>query len=120
MEVLELEPEQLGKLVALEGDSETIETQLRLLPPSQKILILPALQSVFSQNVESDKDSFNARTFIRDVHTNFTERTETARAFLRSSTTTQPRLVFINGKISIFLSRDTPVCSENVLFGQLC
>ncbi|KAF8864331.1 hypothetical protein BDZ45DRAFT_34762 [Acephala macrosclerotiorum] len=97
MAVLELEPEQLGELVALEGDSETIETQLRLLPPSQKILILPALQSAFPQDVELDNDTFNARAFIRDVHTNFTERTETAREFLRSSTTTQPRLAFING-----------------------
>ncbi|KUJ08509.1 uncharacterized protein LY89DRAFT_788882 [Mollisia scopiformis] len=95
MAVLELEPEQLGRFVALEGDSETIATQLRLLPPSQKILIVPALPDAFSQN--SDKDSFNPSTFIRNVHTAFTERSEAARAFLRKSTSTQPRLVLQNG-----------------------
>ncbi|CZR53925.1 uncharacterized protein PAC_03807 [Phialocephala subalpina] len=113
MAVLELEPEQLGKLVALEGDSETIETQLRLLPPSQKILILPTLQSALPQDVESDKDAFNARTFIRDVHRTFTERTETARAFLQSSTSTQPRLAFINGgSVSARATCITRICAN--------
>lgn len=95
MMVLELGPEHVGKLVALEGDAETIDTQLRLLPPSQKILIVPALPDIFS--LSSNKGTFNARTFIRNVHTAFTERSETARAFLRSSTSKQPRLCILSG-----------------------
>jgi hypothetical protein len=94
MSLRELEPEYVGKLVSLEGDTEAIDTQLRLLPPSQKILILPTLRDV---SLSSNKDTFKARTIIRDVHRAFTERTETARTFLRSSTKTQPRLVIANG-----------------------
>jgi hypothetical protein len=84
-----------GKLVALEGDVESISTHLRLLPPSQKILILPSLVDNLPNGGEGDH--FNARTFVRDVHTRFLDRTETAWSFLRSSTPAHPRLVLMNG-----------------------
>ncbi|TVY84136.1 hypothetical protein LSUE1_G003726 [Lachnellula suecica] len=87
--------QQFGKLVALEGNQDTVATQLRLLPPSPKILVLPPLSDNLSQNVE--KQSFDARAFIRHVYSTFTERTETARSFLMSSSSTHPRLVFMNG-----------------------
>jgi hypothetical protein len=87
--------QQSGKLVALEGDTDAISTQLRLLPPSQKILILPALLDNIPE--ETNQRSFNARTYVRAVHNAFTERIESARSFLRSSTSAQPRLVFMNG-----------------------
>jgi hypothetical protein len=87
--------EQRGKLVAVEGDGDTVATQLRLLPPSQKILILPSLLDDLPQDINAQ--SFNARALIRDVHKVFLERTERARSFLQSSTTEQPRLVFMNG-----------------------
>jgi hypothetical protein len=87
--------QQSGKLVALEGDTDTISTQLRLLPPSQKILILPALLDNVPE--ETNQRPFDARTYVRAVHNAFTEQSESARSFLQSSTSAQPRLVFMNG-----------------------
>ncbi|KAE8449241.1 hypothetical protein EG329_008408 [Mollisiaceae sp. DMI_Dod_QoI] len=115
--LLELEPEQPGKLVALEGDTETVETQLKLLPPSQTILILPALQDSLSKDL--DKDVFNARAFIHSVHTGFTERNETARAFLRPSTSKQPRLVFIAGGSVSARATCIAKISENTTNGDI-
>ncbi|TAQ83792.1 hypothetical protein B7494_g7878 [Chlorociboria aeruginascens] len=83
-----------GNLVALEGDTDTISTQLRLLPPSQKILILPSLLEKISQPTGK---LFNARAFIREVYGLFVDRTQTARSFLESSTPTNRKLVFMNG-----------------------
>src|SRR3954466_729909 len=84
-----------GKLVALEGYVDAISTQLLLLPPSQKILVLPSLLETLPY--PPINNPFNARAFVRHVHAKFAERTETARAFLRSSTATHPRLVLVNG-----------------------
>jgi hypothetical protein len=84
-----------GKLLSLEGDIDTISTQLRLLPPSQKILVLPSLVESLDQIPK--EQSFDAKTFIRNVHTAFTARTENARSFLEPSTSAHPRLVFMNG-----------------------
>jgi len=96
MSVCILEEEhQFGKLVALEGDEDTISTQLQLLPKSPKILIFPSLTDSLPQTTE--KQSFDARAFVRDVYLAFVERTETARSFLKSSSSTQPRLAFVNG-----------------------
>lgn len=81
--------------MSVEGDVDTVATQLRLLPPSQKILVLPSLLNDLPQDI--DAPSFNAREFVRNAHTSFIERLERARAFLQLSTTTQPRLVFMNG-----------------------
>lgn len=85
---------KMGKLIALEGDTESISVQLRLLPPSRKILVLPSVGYKLSAK---SSDDFDARAFIRNVHTAFTERTEAARSFLQSSTSTHPKLVFLNG-----------------------
>lgn len=83
-----------GKLVSLEGDVETISTQLRLLPPSQKILVLPSLLENIST---TDKHSFKPRAYIREVHEAYTGRIETARSFLETSTAWHPKLVLMNG-----------------------
>ena len=83
-----------GKLVALEGDIETISTQLRLLPPSQKILVLPSL---LGNIAKAEKHSFKPRAYVREVHEAYASRIETARTFLESSTTSHPRLVLMNG-----------------------
>ncbi len=61
-----------GKLIALEGDTDTIATQLRLLPSSQKILILPSFQERLPEEKESN---FDARSYVREVHAAFAERT---------------------------------------------
>jgi hypothetical protein len=109
--------QQSGKLVALEGDTETISTQLRLLPPSQKILILPALLDNIPE--ETTQWSFDARTYVRAVHNAFTERTESARSFLQYSTSAQPRLVFMSGgSVSARTTCIARIC-ENITNGDV-
>jgi hypothetical protein len=88
------QPAAEGKLVALEGDIDTISTQLRLLPPSQKILVLPSLLETITN---TDKHPFKPRAYIRQIHEAYTSRIQTARSFLESSTTSHPRLVLMNG-----------------------
>jgi hypothetical protein len=113
-----LQLQQGGKLIALEGDADIISTQLRLLPPSQKILILPSLIDSITRDV--DKHSFNPRAFIREVHTALTHRTASARSFLRqSSSNNHPRLVFMNGgSVSARTACITRIC-ENVTNGDI-
>ena len=103
--------ERGGKLVALEGDTETIATQLRLLPPSQKILVLPLL----AENLPQDFDAspFNARAFVQDVHRVFTDQTRIAREFLELSTAAHPRLVLTNGgSIGARMTCVSKICEE--------
>ncbi|KAI8955106.1 hypothetical protein F4801DRAFT_375120 [Xylaria longipes] len=84
-----------GSLVAFEGPQEIISTQLRLLPTSPKILILPPFQSFVKDN---DANSpFDARLQILRTHEACDARTEMARNFLRESTPDNKRLVFMNG-----------------------
>jgi hypothetical protein len=116
MAAIELDDAQgRGKLVALEGDIETISTQLRLLPPSQKILVLPSLL----ENLAPNSDTFDARSFVRDVHDILTERMETARSFLQSSTSTHPRLVFMNGGSVRARATCITRISENITNGNV-
>ncbi|KAE9372141.1 hypothetical protein N431DRAFT_375098 [Stipitochalara longipes BDJ] len=81
-----------GKLIALEGDEEILATQLRLLPPSEKFLVIPSITENFP-----DKGGFNPQSYVHAVHLAFEERAERARAFLRTGTSAHPRLVFMNG-----------------------
>lgn len=115
---MKFEPQQhTGKLVALEGDVDTVATQLQLLPPSQKILILPHLLDNLPRHTEAQ--SFNARAFIQDVHTSFIERAARARSFLQSSTPAQPRLVFMNGgSVGARATCITRIC-ENITNGEI-
>ncbi|KAI0429122.1 hypothetical protein F5Y09DRAFT_268558 [Xylaria sp. FL1042] len=84
-----------GSLVAFEGPQDSISTQLRLLPNSSKLLILPTFQYFIK---ESDADSrFDARSLILRTHEACHARTEMARTFLRESTSDNKRLVFMNG-----------------------
>jgi hypothetical protein len=87
--------ESTGNLVALEGDVGSITTQLRLLPPSSKILTFPPLSSILSKS--SSDGRFDAKKYVLQAHETFTQRCDQARSFLRSSTGAQPRLVFMNG-----------------------
>ncbi|KAB8303803.1 hypothetical protein EYC80_005177 [Monilinia laxa] len=82
-----------GKLVALEGNINTITTQLRLLPHSHMLLIIAPLDHYLSE--DHQRGPFDARLFVRDVHIALTRRNEVARSFLQSSS--QSRLVFLNG-----------------------
>lgn len=83
-----------GSLVAFEGPQDTISTQLRLLPNSPNILIIPPLQHFMREQTDI---SFDARSYILMVHRAFSERIQIARAFLRDSTPNNKRLVFMNG-----------------------
>ncbi|TGO40322.1 hypothetical protein BHYA_0039g00640 [Botrytis hyacinthi] len=83
----------VGKLVALEGNINTITTQLRLLPHSHMILIVAPLDHYLSE--DHKREPFEARAFIRDVYIALAQRNEEARSFLRSSP--QSKLAFLNG-----------------------
>ncbi|KAI1754771.1 hypothetical protein F4782DRAFT_461249 [Xylaria castorea] len=84
-----------GSLVAFEGPQDIISTQLRLLPTSPKILILPTFQYFVKDN--DINSPFDARLQILRTHEACDTRTEMARNFLRESTPDNKRLVFMNG-----------------------
>ncbi|PNY29241.1 Uncharacterized protein TCAP_00832 [Tolypocladium capitatum] len=87
--------ELLGRIVAFEGRPDTISTQLRLLPTSAQVLILPSVRCYISAaDLEQD---FDARLYVRQVHDALVARSNAARAFLQGSTPTNKRLVFMNG-----------------------
>ncbi|KAI3323795.1 hypothetical protein HD806DRAFT_534911 [Xylariaceae sp. AK1471] len=87
-------PEYHGSLVAFEGPQDIISTQLRLLPNSPKILILPSIQHFAKQDNASSP--FDARLYILQTHKACNARTEVARTFLRESTPDNKRIVFMN------------------------
>ncbi|KAI1408171.1 hypothetical protein F5Y13DRAFT_205028 [Hypoxylon sp. FL1857] len=84
-----------GSLVAFEGPRDTISTQLRLLPNSPNILIIPPLR-YFMKEVDPEAP-FNAQSYILAVHKACSDRADIARKFLRDSTPSNKRLVFMNG-----------------------
>ncbi|RDW71353.1 hypothetical protein BP6252_07916 [Coleophoma cylindrospora] len=101
----------LGKLVALEGDKEMISTQLRLLPPSSKVLVIPSILEHLPPSLEESE--FDARTFIREVHTAYNKRRDAARMFLQKSTKADPRVVFMNGgSVSAQATCISRICEE--------
>lgn len=86
-----------GHIIALEGPSELVSTQLRLLPSSSHILTLPSLQHYIG---ETDQEAlFDARELIRAYHQAAQTRHAEALDFLRPSTASnnQKRLVFMHG-----------------------
>ncbi|KAI0850192.1 hypothetical protein F5Y00DRAFT_268644 [Daldinia vernicosa] len=84
-----------GSLIAFEGPQDAISTQLRLLPSSPNILIIPPLQQFMK---EKDPDTpFHAQSHILAVHNACSDRAEVARSFLQNSTPRNKRLVFMNG-----------------------
>lgn len=85
---------QHGNIVAIEGNADMVATQLRLLPQSTKILIIPALSTALPP---IKAEPFDALRWVRHVQDAFVARSETARSFLKSSNSMQPRLVFLNG-----------------------
>ncbi|PFH60465.1 hypothetical protein XA68_10899 [Ophiocordyceps unilateralis] len=87
--------ELLGSIVTFEGRPDTISTQLRLLPSSSQVLILPSVQC----NLPSLDlgQVFDARVYVKQVHEALVARNDAARAFLQGSTSTNKRLVFMNG-----------------------
>lgn len=103
-----------GCLIAFEGAPELVATQIRLLPVSPHILVLPAVQEYLGDAADlvttasgqlsvSTRASFDARHFIRKVHEAACVRNRAAADFLRfpgTTTTTkrhEHRLVFLEG-----------------------
>ncbi|EGY16323.1 uncharacterized protein VDAG_07487 [Verticillium dahliae VdLs.17] len=84
-----------GTLVSLEGPVDVLATQLRLLPTSPQIFILPQVQTYLEDGDPSER--FDARNFIRRMHNAVTARNEVAYSFLKDSTPANKRLVFMNG-----------------------
>lgn len=85
-----------GSIVAFEGHAETISTQLRLLPTSPQILILPSIQSYVSKD-DNLSDCFDARLYVKQTHDALIARKQVAQDFLSGSTPGNKRLVFMNG-----------------------
>jgi hypothetical protein len=104
-------------LVSLDGNTNIISTQLRLLPPSPKVLILPPLSTAVHQPAADVP--FDARAFIRHVHEALSTRLELARSFLHSSSSTQPRLVFMNGGSVSALTTCIAAIREKVTNGNI-
>ncbi|GFP56494.1 hypothetical protein ACSS6W_006788 [Trichoderma asperelloides] len=84
-----------GNIVAFEGHPDVVSTQLRLLPTSPQILILPAVQSYIAN--DDSEQAFEVRSYIRKVHDALTKRHEAARCFLQGATPMNKRLAFLNG-----------------------
>lgn len=87
--------EPSGSIIAFEGHPETISTQLRLLPSSPEILVLPGIHCYLSEDELSS--NFRADAFIRKAHEAVVARNEAARAFLHVPAHTSGRLVFMSG-----------------------
>ncbi|KAK3986260.1 hypothetical protein QBC44DRAFT_143483 [Cladorrhinum sp. PSN332] len=87
---------QNGYLVALEGSADIVSTQLRLLPTSRQILVLPDLEHYLPKETK-DEEPFSPRQFIHRIHKAFEARQTEAQDFLRQSTPEEARFVFTNG-----------------------
>jgi hypothetical protein len=84
-----------GSLVALEGSRDILSTQLRLIPSSSKILVLPPLQHFIEE--EDTHSAFDARTHILKIHNACKARADMAHSFLRESSPDNKRLLLMNG-----------------------
>ncbi|KAG5959302.1 hypothetical protein E4U56_005052 [Claviceps arundinis] len=113
----------IGSIVAFEGEPDLVSTQLRLLPTSSQLLILPSVE-FYVEPGDSDQ-CFCARGFVRQIHDALTARNDVARAFLDGSTTDDKRLVFLNGstpgarmlcvkKIMKYITNDDRVEAETI------
>ncbi|KAM0248686.1 hypothetical protein ACHAQJ_009360 [Trichoderma viride] len=90
--------EACGSIVAFEGHPDVVSTQLRLLPTSPQILILPAVQCYIAN--DDSEQAFEMRSYIRKIHDALTTRQEAARCFLHGATIANKRLAFLNGGTS--------------------
>lgn len=84
-----------GKIVALEGPSDLVTTQLRLLPTSSQILILPGIQRYLPDGDEEPPAS--TKEFIYKVHMASRARHTAAVSFLQEAAHDKKRVVFMDG-----------------------
>jgi hypothetical protein len=105
-----------GSLVALEGSPDTVSTQLRLLPTSSQLLVLPSLQSYMGK---ANDVPFNARSLIKRAHDAAQKRQEVALRFLQDASPTDKRLVFLSGGTAGAVSHCITAISENQTSGDI-
>lgn len=94
--VLPISGGRVGHIIAVEGPAEVVSTQLRLLPVSRQVLILPSLQHYLRDT--TPENSFAVRDLILQYHKAYQARHTEALEFLRPSTSgDETRLVFMHG-----------------------
>jgi hypothetical protein len=91
-------PVDSGSVVAFEGDPETVATQLRLLPTSQNVLILPSIENYLLP--DNDEYGFSAEELVDRIHAALRKRNDVAHEFLRSNSSANKKLVFLNGGVA--------------------
>ncbi|KAK4166139.1 hypothetical protein QBC43DRAFT_20522 [Cladorrhinum sp. PSN259] len=109
---------QNGYLVALEGPADIVSTQLRLLPTSRQILVLPDIQHYLPKE-SKDEEPFSPRRYIQRIYKAFEARHTEAQDFLRQSTTEEGRFVFTNGGTIGAQAQCVSAISEYVTGGDL-
>lgn len=105
-----------GSMIAFEGPENLVSTQLRLLPTSPQLLILPGLQQYMKEHNGTWVDS---RSCIRDVQQAAVARHEAALRFLNKATSDNKRLVFLNGGTAAAVSQCISTISEHQTSGDL-
>lgn len=105
-----------GSLVSFEGSDDTISTQLRLLPTSSQIKILPTFHHYMRRGEGAE---FNANSFIKDVHEAVLERNKVATQFLEGSDPANKRLVFLSGGTAGAVSQCITAISEHETQGDV-
>lgn len=113
---METQSHSFGSLVALEGPLDTVSTQLRLLPTSSQLLVLPGLQSYMGK---AGDGPFHARSLIKQVHDAAQRRHKAAVQFLQDASPTNKRLVFLNGGTAGAVSHCITAISENQTSGDI-
>ncbi|PSR93634.1 hypothetical protein BD289DRAFT_364388 [Coniella lustricola] len=107
-----------GGLVALEGPADIVSTQLRLLPPSSQILILPSVQHYITEDIYTD-DRFTARSYIKAVHEAALARHHAALHFLNGANDINKKLVFLHGGTAGAVSHCISVINERQTAGDV-
>lgn len=105
-----------GSLVAFEGPADVVSTQLRLLPPSPQVLVLPSLQHYMKAH---DSTRFSARSYVKDVHRAARAQREVALQFLNEAGRDSKRLVFLNGGTAGAVSQCLSTISERQTSGDI-
>lgn len=105
-----------GSLIAFEGPENLVSTQLRLLPSSPQLLVLPSLQEYMK---EDSTTRFDPRSYIKSVHQAAQTRHETALRFLNESTSDNKRLVFLSGGTAAAVSQCISSIGERQVSGDL-
>lgn len=114
---MEREKSYHGSLIAFEGPENLVSTQLRLLPSSPQLLVLPSLDQYIKQ--DSSNTRFDPRSYVKSVHQAAQARHDTALQFLNSSNSDSKRLVFLNGGTASAVSQCISVIGERQASGDL-